>query len=224
MRKFLSLLMGLDECASPAELRRQYQKLITGLVAAEYDCSPDQLRRYLTARERLGLAYEKAKKQLRQSEEMHGSVTGSGLLLGELLLDAGIISQEQLNDALAVQSRSKPPLPIGRILVGRKLITWEELAFYLKLQELLQLPTGHCNRLSRQLVELGLATRAEMNVAELDCETTGCSLFHAVSRRAWIKPSILALLTGGSDKPASDAAAKADPAPTVAGKAISVAV
>ena len=140
MRKLLSLLMGIDECASPAELRRQYQRLITGFVAAEYDCSVDQLRRYLTARERLTIAYEKARKQLSHSEEMHGSVTGSGLLLGELLIDAEIISQEQLEDALQAQSKTKPPLPLGRILVARQLITWEQLAYYLKLQDLLQLP------------------------------------------------------------------------------------
>jgi hypothetical protein len=218
MRKYLSLLMGTHECASPAELRRQYQRLVTAIVAAEFDCNPDQLRRYVIARERLAVAYEKAKKQLSHTEEMHGSVTGSGLLLGELLIDAGLISQEQLDDALAAQGRTKPPPPLGRILVARGLITWEQLAYYLKLQDLLQLSPTHAQRLSRQLIELGLTSRGEMDVAGVDCETTGCSMFHAVSRRGWIQPSILALLTGTLERTERKLSSEEEGVATFSGK------
>ena len=192
--------MGVNECASTAEMRRQFQRLITGLMAAEHQCSVEQLRRYLTARERLGNAFEKARKQLNSSEELHGSVTGSGLLLGEILLDAGLITRGQLDEALSEQSKATPPLPLGRILVAGRLLTWEQLAYFLKLQDLLQLPAAHPDRFVRQLLELGLATCAEMEVAMLDCETTGCSLIRAIVRRGWLDASILTLLTGASDK------------------------
>ncbi len=181
MRKLLSLLMGLHECSSSAELRRQYQRLISALMTAQSDASADQLRRYEKARERLTIAYEHAKKQLSSAEVLHGSVTGSGILLGEILLDAEMISREQLDEALAEQAKTKPPLPLGRILVAKKILTWEQLAYFLRLQDILQLPPTHQQRLSRQLIELGLSSRSEMEIAELDCETTGCSLLHAIA-------------------------------------------
>jgi len=174
-------------------------------MTAQSDATPEQLRRYEIARERLTIAYDHCKKQLSNAEVLHGSVTGSGFLLGEILLDAEMIAREQLNEALAEQAKTKPPLPLGRILVAKKILTWEQLAYFLRLQEILQLTPTQQQRLSRQLVELGLASRAEMETAEFDCETTGCSLLHAVTRRAWVQPSLLALLTGSSDKAQSKA-------------------
>lgn len=206
MRKLLTLLMGLNECSSSTLLRKQYQKLSTALLLAqnesdkESDREPEQARRYKIAKDKLQEAFEKAKPCLRSNEEQHGSVTGSGLLLGEMLIDAGLITKEQLKSALETQQLCKPPLPLGRIFVARKLLTWEQLAYYLRLQDLLQLSPTHESRFSRQLIELGLINRAELDVLELDCETTGYSLFHSITRRGWIKPAILALLTNSTHK------------------------
>lgn len=209
MRRLLSLLMGLNEVASPTELRKQYQKIITALMAAQVDSTPCQIRRYETAIERLSAAFEKARKQLNSSEELHGSVTGSGVLLGEILIDAGVLTPGQLEDALQSQAKMKPPLPIGRILVARNLITWDQLAYYLKLQDLLQLSPFHPQRLARQVLELGLASKSEIEMAEFDCETTGYSMFHVIQRRGWISAAILAVLTGSSERPQTAAPAPA---------------
>ncbi len=194
MRKLLALLMGLNECASAVELKRQYQRLISLMLASEAECKQSHIFRYQTARERLSVVFEKTRRKFDSQIEMHGSVTGSGLLLGELLVDAEIITEAQLENGLKIQAQAKPPLPLGRILVACKLLSWEELAYFLKLQDLLQLPPTHPHRLSRQLLELGLLTKAELEVAELDCETTGCSMFYAISARGWIKPGLLAVL------------------------------
>lgn len=195
MRRFLSLLMGQDECASSIDLRKQYQRVITALMAAQVDCTPDQVRRYETAIQRLTMAFEKAKNQLHNSE-INGSVTGSGVLLGEILIDAGVITHGQLDDALQTQAKLKPPLPIGRILVARNLISWEQLAYYLKLQDLLQLPTTHKSRLARQMFELGLASKKEIELAELDCDTTNKPLLQIIERRGWVSHNIMSILTG----------------------------
>jgi len=202
MRKLLTLLMGLNECSSSTAIRKQYQKLSGALLLAqnESENEPDQAKRYKVAKEKLQEAFEKSKAQLRLNEEQHGSVTGSGLLLGEMLIDADLITKEQLESALETQLLCKPPLPLGRIFVARKLITWEQLAYYLRLQDLLQLSPMHQSRFSRQLLELGLITRSELDVLELDCETTGYSLFHAITRRGWLTPAILAILTNTTNK------------------------
>jgi len=77
-------------------------------MTAQSDATPEQLRRYEIARERLTIAYDHCKKQLSNAEVLHGSVTGSGFLLGEILLDAEMIAREQLNEALAEQAKTKP--------------------------------------------------------------------------------------------------------------------
>ncbi len=224
MRKLLTLLMGLNECSSSTALRKQYQKLSGALLLAqnESEHEPDQAKRYKVAKEKLQEVFEITKPQLRLNEQQHGSVTGSGLLLGEMLIDAGLITKEQLDSALETQQLCKPPLPLGRIFVARKLITWEQLAYYLRLQDLLQLSPMHQSRFSRQLLELGLISRAELDVLELDCETTGYSLFHAITRRGWLKPPILALLTNTSNKPKERKAASSNYATIHGSKAISV--
>lgn len=199
MRKLLSLLMGMDDSASSAEMRKQYQRLVAALLSCEYEGSEANLKRYQGAREKLSKAYENYRNQSENNEpESSEQEPGEGHLLGEILVDSQLISREQLTDALKTQAKAK--LPLGRILVACKLISWEQLAYYLRLQDLLQLPASHPERLARQLLELGLASKSEMEVAALDCETTGCSMVHAIERRGWIKARTLAALVGTQEK------------------------
>ena len=215
MQKLLSLLMGLKDGVSQVEMRKQYQRVIQTLFAAEGECAAEHAGRFKTARERISVAYEKNKKQLQDPD--YAPPQGEGLLLGEILIDAQVITRLQLKDALTAQKASK--LPLGRILVACKLISWEQLAYYLKMQDLLQLSPTHPERLSRQLLELGLTTKAEMEIAELDCETTGCSMVHAIARRGWLKPALLAALTASPEqgvKPAEKEQGAASPAAAMA--------
>ncbi|MBI5342288.1 MAG: Flp pilus assembly complex ATPase component TadA [Deltaproteobacteria bacterium] len=52
--------------------------------------------------------------------------------IGELLVLEGLISEEQLNEAIALQSGSKTYVPLGEILVGQRLISRIELQQILK--------------------------------------------------------------------------------------------
>lgn len=205
MQKILSLLMGIEEGAGQSEIRKHYQKLISAFLSCEYESSEEKLKRYQSAREKLSKTYESYRKQ-QESGELKGKVRGN--LLGEILVDCGVISQADLDDALKAQSHSKAPL--GKILVACKLISWEQLAYYLRLQDLLQLPADHPDRLSRQLVELGLTSKQEIETAVLDCETTGCSMAHAVARRGWVKAKTLAILTGANEKANKDEKSQAN--------------
>ena len=196
MRKRLSLLMGLPDNATNAETRKQYQRIMTALLSAESEMKEGGSNRYAVAREKLSEQYERVRAS--HAAETHAT-SSNGVLLGEILVEAGILSQEQLDDALMAQCRTQPPLPLGRILVSRKLITWEQLAYFLKLQDLIQLSPTAPARMTRQFVELGLVTRAELEVAEVDCETTGCSLGHILIRRGWLKASVVSALTSSPD-------------------------
>lgn len=210
MRKRLSLLMGLPDNASPSEMRKQYQRIMTAMLSAESELKDGSTNRYAVAREKISEQYERVRAHTSHAAETH-TTSSNGVLLGEILVEAGIISREQLDDALMAQCRTQPPLPLGRILVSRKLITWEQLAYFLKLQDLIQLSPTAPQRMTRQFVELGLVSRAELEMAEVDCETTGCSLGHILIRRGWVKASVIAALTSSPDQEgsASTSAAKA---------------
>lgn len=199
MRKRLSLLMGLPDNVSPSEMRKQYQRIMTAMLSAESELKEGTNNRYATAREKISEQYERVRAHSSHAAETHATAS-NGVLLGEILVEAEIISREQLDDALMAQCRTQPPLPLGRILVSRKLITWEQLAYFLKLQDLIQLSPTAPQRMTRQFVELGLVSRAELEMAEVDCETTGCSLGHILIRRGWVKASVITALTSSPDQ------------------------
>jgi len=200
--------MGLPDNASPSEMRKQYQRIMTAMLSAESELKDGSTNRYAVAREKISEQYERVRAHTSHAAETHTTST-NGVLLGEILVEAGIISREQLDDALMAQCRTQPPLPLGRILVSRKLITWEQLAYFLKLQDLLQLSPTAPQRMTRQFVELGLVSRAELEMAEVDCETTGCSLGHILIRRGWVKASVISALTSSPDQQDSAAASAA---------------
>ncbi|MBY0546178.1 MAG: hypothetical protein K2W95_02745 [Candidatus Obscuribacterales bacterium] len=198
MRKHLHLLMGIDEDASPREMKLQYQRLMAALFALDAN-NPKYEDRLSKARERLSVAYESTKKI--DSKRDTGVCTSSEQptsavpKIGELLIEAGIIDNNQLEAALEVQRSSKQPIPIGRLFVHWNLITWDELAFYLRIQDLLKLDPTAKERFTRQLLDLGLISAEELEIVQLDCETVGCSLEHAICRRGWLKPELLKELT-----------------------------
>jgi hypothetical protein len=201
MRKQLHLMMGIAEDASAKEMKQEYQRLMTALFELDlnnprYD---DRLRR---ARQKLSDAFE-ANKRFENSKRFEKSVllpapTSDEPKLGELLIEAGAITREQLETALAAQAQAPSPIPIGRLLVHSRIISWDQLAFYLRIQDLLKLDPHSKERLSRQLLDLGLISQGELDIAKLDCETVGCTLEHAICKRGWLKPELIQELTAAA--------------------------
>ncbi len=192
-------MMGIAEDASPKEMKQQYQRLMTALFALDTK-NPKYEDRLRRAREKLSDAYEATKRlDLRRGSEFCAQSTEQPTSdvpgIGELLVEAGVIARTQLEAALEAQMQSPVPVPIGRLFVHWRLITWNQLAFYLRVQDLLELDPHSHERLSRQLLDLGLLTADEIEMVELDCETVGCSFEHAICRRGWVKPELLKKLT-----------------------------
>lgn len=194
-------MMGIAEDASPKEMKHQYHRLMNALFALDAN-NPKYEDRLSKARERLSNAYESVKRLdgsrdnsiCISSEEPTSEVPK----IGELLIEAGILSNEQLQMALETQRNSSHRIPIGQLFVHWKLISWEQLAFYLRIQDLLKLDPAAKERLTRQLLDLGLLSSEEMEIAQLDCETVGCSLEHAICRRGWLTPELLKELTAAA--------------------------
>ena len=81
------------------------------------------------------------------------------LQIGQWLLSQGLISQEQLDSALAAQADAPTYLPLGRILVEQKAISERQLSFAL------ERAGGKRLRLGEVLVRSGLLTQARLEHA-----------------------------------------------------------
>lgn len=196
MNKEIMLLTGAKEGMSNSELKQQYLRLMKALMPSGKEHDQRYEERLIKARETLSKLYSVFRQQNKNAgENIKSKVNFTGLRLGEILLESGELTEQQLAHALELQATASGPCPLGGLLVKLEYITWERLAFYLRLQDLLRLHPEHPERLSRQLLDLGLLTPAELETALLDCETCNCSLAHALSRRGWIKHSLYECLT-----------------------------
>ena len=94
--------------------------------------------------------------------------------LGQVLLNMGFISQDQLEAALAIQ-RQKPFLRVGEILYGLQFITFAQIEQVLEEQY-------RDMRLGQLLVRRGLLQHDQLDEAIREHEATGLLLGHLVIR------------------------------------------
>mgnify|MGYP000199753304 CR=1 FL=1 len=81
-------------------------------------------------RERLEKLKDKAKNTARESK------------LGQILLEKGLISEEQLESALTQQEESRDDNLLGEILIEKGFLQWEELRAALQKQVKASIPEG----------------------------------------------------------------------------------
>ncbi len=212
MTKNLYLLLGLPDGASFTTVKKRYQRLTAFFAMQENFCDSSLQRRLRTARESLSETYEEFKRSdIRQAYTGdfeclqtlgHKSILPSSRpRIGQILVAAGVLSIEELDEALAVQLTSAVSMPLGRLLVSWRYLTWEELAYYLCLQDLIKLPPDNPNRLSKQLLELGLISEDQLAIARLDQRTTSLSLTQILVRRKWIQSEVIEQLPAKTKLP-----------------------
>lgn len=189
------LLLGVANDATSPEIVGQYEHIMAALDEAGHRQLHHQ-ERMERAKECVVAAYHggTAKDFRPTTTKTRGKSACERL--GKFLVRTNVLSQKELEATLRIQKSSPTKLPLGSLLVSRGLLNWEQLAYYLKLQDLLDLSPDNESRLSRQLVDLGLLTEAELELVQFDCETCRCSLSHAIIRRGWIEEPLLEVLRG----------------------------
>jgi hypothetical protein len=107
--------------------------------------------------------------------------------LGQLLIADGRLSAGDLDSILTVHdSEELRKLPVGKLLVISGLLTAPELRHYLSLQKMLRLPSDHHERWGRKLVDDGLLTQEQLNVALSDRLLKKMTLREAIVARGWM--------------------------------------
>lgn len=116
----------------------------------------------------------------------------SRLRLGQLCLATGMISLEQLKEAVQEQQNSDRQL--GEILLEKQFISQEELDGLLIGQELIAPDEEVTDSLALQLIALGLVAEDLMIIALLEQRFATGSIGDTLVRRGWIEEEILAAL------------------------------
>lgn len=116
----------------------------------------------------------------------------SRLRIGQLCLASGMISLEQLKEAVQEQQNSDRQL--GEILLEKQFISQEELDGLLIGQELIAPDEEVTDTLALQLMALGLVTEDLMIIALMEQRFATGSVGDTLVRHGWIEADILAAL------------------------------
>jgi hypothetical protein len=109
--------------------------------------------------------------------------------LGQMLVASGLITLEQLNDAMRRQQSEE--LPIGEILKDESLLTQMELDKFLLNQRLIKLPPDSPYHLGQRLIGLGLITEDMLRIALVDQRNSEKPLGQILVERKWLAQDIL---------------------------------
>ncbi len=195
MVRNLVLLLGISEEASSAEVKKSYALLLQRLENLRTPQASSQTTALQTVRERLSESYEQWKaaetKNFRRCIQ-EGCNHRSTARLGQVLVASGKISLACLMSILDIQSQSSSnSRRLGELLIEHGYLSEQELIHFLKEQKVISLPPEHPLRWGQRLVELGLVSEDQLQIALIDHSQTGCSLRQAFIDRGWLNARTL---------------------------------
>ena len=198
MVKNIYLLLGLPEGTPWSEVKVAYAKFMENLCHENEDrdnqhmSSIEEARRHLVeswqhmenaeVRRACGFT-ENSKAQT----AAYAEPTCTRPKLGQLLVASGLLTLAELDSVLEIQQNThNEHVKLGTILVAAGYIDEQQLSYYLRMQEVLQLPADHPQRWGQRLLELGMITEDQLKVALIEQKTTGCTLREAFINRSWL--------------------------------------
>jgi len=189
-------ILGLRAGAAREEVDAAYERLI---ATFEEDNFMDAPQEWVQAQQAY-LAIENAYKRIVEGDEddfpecmqkpAHGEVVPPKL--GQMLVAAGVITLEQLEEAVAKQTTLN--LPLGEILKSSSLITQMELDAFLLNQSLIKLPPDSPYLIGQRLIGLGLVTEDMVRIALVEQRTTKKPVGRILVERGWLAKDILEAL------------------------------
>ncbi len=207
----LYLVLGIAEGAADASVKAAYIRIRQSLEHSER-WSPGSLghvqaQQCLLAIEHaystlcdpvLKSGYE-AEWKLHIKDAQQGDVQPK---LGQLCVAAGIISMEQLEEA--VESQTSMDLPLGQILQSQKLISQTELDGLLLGQQLIRLPMDAPHSIGQRLMALDLVTEDMIRVALIEQRTFIKPLEDMLVLHGWLDKEVLQVLLEQADNPTAE--------------------
>lgn len=182
--KDVNLLLGLDEEASEAQCEAAYQRLSNSLNKLKSVSPKDQAM----VDRALGKLWQARQENVRHPDEKKVSDRfAERLRLGILCVASGMITFDQLSEAMAEQATSGAPL--GEILQAKQFISQEELDGLLLGQDLI-IGEGQCDSEGQRLLALDVVSEEMMMIALLEKRFASTSLKDALIRRNWLSETL----------------------------------
>ncbi|MFN8552250.1 MAG: DnaJ domain-containing protein [Candidatus Obscuribacterales bacterium] len=192
----LYAVLGLEESASTTQVEAAYEHLLQAL-------SPDKFKsdRARSQADKARVAIDKAhatliRPELRQlyekqrSEYLKGEKQGdSRPRLGQLCVASGMISMEQLREA--VDTQVKTGMPLGEVLQDKQFISQAELDGLLLGQEMIDAPSAVTDPLGMRLVSLGLVSEDMVLIVQMEQRTQSKSSGELFVRHGWVDAELL---------------------------------
>lgn len=137
-----------------------------------------------------------AKKSYQNQRETASSdvISDTHPRLGQLCVTSGIITVEQL--AEAVDNQIQSGMALGEVLQDMQFITQNELDGLLLGQQMIDTPSGVTDSTALRLVSLGLITEDMALIAQMESKSTGLAIKEVMRRHGWVEPSILNAVLG----------------------------
>ena len=108
--------------------------------------------------------------------------------LGQLCVASGMISMEQLRDA--VEEQIKTSMPLGEVLQSKKYISQAELDGLLLGQEMIDIPSAVTDPFAIRLISLGLLTEDMGLIAQMEHRAQAIPVADIVTRHGWVDSAV----------------------------------
>ncbi len=189
----LNLLLDLPEKASQETIESAYKSLLEGLAAKNFDpntLASEQAARCRTILEKSRILADEDGKVT--EEDLFGANNSTRPRIGQLCVSSGMISVEQLKEA--VEAQAKEGRQLGEILQAKQFISQAELDGLLLGQQIIDMPSACTDRLGRRLVLFELASEDMILIAQMEQNATGSDVGDIVARHGWVAPEVLRVL------------------------------
>jgi len=199
----LYAVLGLEESAPTPEVEAAYKRLLQVLSPDKFKPGPARMQA-----EKAQVAIDKAhatliQPELRQlyeqqrQEYLKGEKQGdSRPRLGQLCVASGMISMDQLKEA--VDAQVKTGMPLGEVLQDKQFISQAELDGLLLGQEMIDAPSAVTDPLGMRLVSLSLVSEDMVLIVQMEKRTQGKSTDELFVRHGWIDAEVLKALTSST--------------------------
>ena len=201
------LILGLDENASTAQIDEAFKYLSKNLNPTMFPSGSPAESQAQIGLSRIVPAYQTLREpaSLQRAKEQVAADRAKGYnpdefkpFLGHICVAAGIITLDDLNEA--IDKQADIDLPLGQILQEKQLLSQTELDGLLMGQRLFGAPNRPPDLLTLRLVALGLLSKDMVKIVFIDQRTAyGSTLPELVMKRGWIAEPIMKVV---SDQPA----------------------
>jgi curved DNA-binding protein CbpA len=195
-------MLGVPEGATETEIESAYKALCQRLQPESFkdDSARLQARK---CRRAIETAYRTLTNQEELTEYLHKTLSlgerryeTTHPRLGQICVASGIISMEQLDEA--VQEQVKSGLPLGEVLEDKQFLSRAELEGLLMGQDLIDIDGEGNDPIGQRLIALGLATEDMVLIAQMELKWQAVSLNQVFVKRGWLDHDVSRALFGDS--------------------------